>query len=161
MKSTATKKLDRRDFVKRGITIAGTAFCFRNGLRAAVANSIETGNPLLTAANLNLKFAQARTSGTLRSIATSIKPSPVGWLRSNYSISDSQSNGLRTISESQWTEIKRVLTFVESNRGASLMVVIHESTASQSKKCSATVRVISEAQVGAETLKAEAEARTT
>jgi hypothetical protein len=159
--SSERSRLTRRDFFKSGAAIAGSAFCWKAGLRDAAANSMATGNPVLTAASLNQTFAQARTTGTLRSLAGSIKTGPIDWIRTNYSLTETQSNGLRSIPESHWGEIKRVLSFVENNRGASLVVVIHESTASQSKKCSATVRVTSEAQVGAETLKAEAEARTT
>jgi len=158
--SSEGPRLTRRDFFKSGVAIAGSAICWQAGLRDAVANSRATGNPVLTADRLNQRFAQARTVGTLRALAASIKTGPVDWIRANYSLTESQSSGLRSIPDAQWNEIKRVLSFVENNRGASLSVTIHESSSSQSKKCIATVRVMSEAQVGAETLKAEAEART-
>ena len=152
--------LTRREFFKTGAAIAGTVICWNAGLREAVANSKATGNPVLTADHLNQRFAQARTVGTLRALAASIKTGPIEWIRSNYSLTEMQSHGVRSIPESHWNEIKRVLSFVENNRGASLSVAIHESGSPQSRKCIATVRVTSEAQVGAETLRAEAEART-
>jgi hypothetical protein len=155
--------LNRREFIRTGALIAGTAFWFSAGLREAIASSIASGLPLLTASNLNQNFAQARTAGTLRSLAGIIKANPIDWLRANYSITETQSAAIRSIPEAHWNEIKKVLTFVETKRGASLAVSIHETSGSTSvgaRKCSATIKLSSEAQVGTETLKAEAEART-
>jgi hypothetical protein len=167
MSESESNRIDRRDFVKRSVALAGTAFCFSVGLREAIAGSRLSGAPLLTAANLNQKFAQARAAGTLRAVAANIKNNPIGWLRANYSLTDIQAAALKSIPEPHWTEIKRVLTFVENNRGASLSVAISESTltgtaaASSGMKCRASVKVTAEAQVGPATIKAEANAETT
>jgi hypothetical protein len=153
--------LTRRDFFKVGAAAGCTVICWNAALRDVVANSRATGNPVLTADHLNQRFAQARTIGTLRALAASIKTGPAEWIRSNYSLTELQSHAVRSIPETHWNEITRVLSFVENNRGASLSVAIRESGSPQSRKCTAIIRVTSEAQVGAESLKAEAEARTT
>ena len=159
--------LSRRDFVKGGIALAGTVFCFSGGAREAVARSNALGLPLLTEKSLNQKFAEARVAGALRKLASDIKPNPKGWLKNQYSLTDLQNRAINTIPETQWAEIKRILTFVEENRGASLIVDISETKVAEtaaavtsSLPCRAKIKVYSEALVGPTTVKAEAHLET-
>jgi len=167
--SEKESELNRRDFVKRGVAAAGTAFCFSMGLSKAIASARALGISIFTQSSLNQKFAEARVAGTLRAVASDIKADPIGWLKSQYSLTEIQLRAIKSISTSDWSEIKRVLTFVEEKRGASLRISIIESTRAAlsatasfaAVACVASVKVTAEAQVGPTTVKAQAEARTT
>lgn len=167
--SEKENELNRRDFVKRGIAAAGTAFCFSVGLPEAIASARARGVAVLTETSLNQKFTEARVAGTLRALASDIKADPTGWLRSQYSLTEIQLRAIKSIPTTDWSEIKRVLAFVEEKRGASLKVSISESaraglsapTAFAALACIASVKITAEAQVGPTTVKAQAEAHTT
>jgi hypothetical protein len=161
-------ELNRRDFVKGGFAAAGTAFCYSLGLREAIAMARARGLAVLTEGSLNQKFAEARVAGTLRALASDIKADPIAWLKAQYSMTEIQLRAIKSIRPSDWSEIKRVLAFVEEKRGASLKVVIAENTraglstevAFASFACFASVKVTAEAQVGPTTVKAQAEVHT-
>jgi hypothetical protein len=143
--------MDRRKFMKSSFMAVGTTFCLSVGLREAIANSKLTGAPLLTADTLNQKFAAARSARTLSAMATEMKRDIPLWLRTNFSLTQLQAQALKSIPLSVWSEIKKVLSFVETKRDASLLVGI-DGDATTTKgaaamACRAKVKVTASAEV--------------
>src|SRR5437762_10876366 len=89
-------ELNRREFVKGGFAAAGTAFCFSMGLPEAIASARARGVAVLTETSLNQKFAEARVAGTLRALATGIKADPIGWIKSEYSLTETQLRAIKS-----------------------------------------------------------------
>jgi hypothetical protein len=142
--------MNRRKFMKDSFIAVGTTFCLSVGLREAIANAKATGAPVLTAASLNQKFAAARTARTLSAMATQMKSDIPLWLRTNFSLTQLQAQALKSIPGSAWTEIKRVLTFVETKRDASLTVGIDDDGTTKGAAvmaCRAKVSVRASAEV--------------
>ena len=115
-KPTRTE-IDRRTFVRGGLTAVIGLSCLSEGLTEALALARTTNKPVLTERSLNRLFSQSRGKGKLRELVAQVRPDIKGWLTSTFTLTSAQQRATSSLTTEQLGKLQRVLRFVEDNGG--------------------------------------------
>ena len=124
MSKRTKNTMNRRDFIGTSTVAAvGAAACFSMGAKEALALARATGTIPFTADNLNRLFEDHYKSGRIKAVAREISADPNAWIGKVCALTPIQERRFKSISRSQWDEIRKVLQVVAEN-GSRLTVEI-------------------------------------
>ena len=106
--------MDRRSFLKgEAAFLLGSLFVANWGTPAQIRQYKQAGKPLLTEANLNRFFEEARSRGDLSRHARQGRADVSGFLHANFSLSPQQETTLANLTLAQRAQLGELLSHAE------------------------------------------------
>ncbi|MBS1807335.1 MAG: hypothetical protein JST84_03980 [Acidobacteria bacterium] len=110
------KKVNRREFVKGGVTTAAIGMsCLKFGLKEALAAARDTGKPILTERNLNSFIT--KNAANIQALAAEAKRDLKGFISNRFTLTPAQETFLDSISKEDIEKLNKGLKMIEEKGG--------------------------------------------